>query len=83
MTKIEEILSETFRLVNMDGSYCEPEIELLRDAISTGVDYETLISCIQTYAEFYAKKCLKLADYQINATEEIVHPTELTLPKHD
>ena len=46
-------------------------------------DYENVELAMKEYAEWYAKKCLYLADVQINVYEEIVHATDLKLPEHE
>jgi len=61
MTKIEEILGSHFELINMNGSKCEPDLETLQVAVSTGLDYDTLIEAMEEYAEWYANKCLEIA----------------------
>ena len=70
MTKIEEILNRNFELAFINDNKCEPDIESLRDAVATGLDYETLINSIKEYAEYYAKRfrteikdCISTDDY--------------------
>lgn len=78
MTKIEEELASIREVKN--GYVCE---------MSYYEDWD-IVSVIKSYAEFYAKKCLKIA-----ANQADIHPmraynvvnkksiTEIKLPEHD
>ena len=71
MTKIEEILAGRSEIAKIQKIQFEVFI------------YNDVIEAMKEYAEYYAKKCLYLADEEINAYNNITHPTDLELPEHD
>lgn len=88
MSKIEEILNKNFELMFLNGNECELDIEFLRDVVSTGLDYETLIDSIKEYAEYYSNQykqiiinnCSNYDGVQMIEQEDI---EELKLPDHE
>lgn len=89
MTKLEEILSEKFKVVKMNGDPSEQDeddLSSLKDAIETGVDYDTLLQAMREYAEFYAEEFRNkiqkdMIDMPSNGYGYIIH--QCKLPEHE